>query len=318
MPAPIDVKTGRTYIVSVNTISYFPYTSNAMLSPPVNGYLSSVYSHLNVTPGSYPGSFVATNYFRDVVFEVLPDPGELIIKGLPAVNQTLQASIINDDAANGAIAYQWEISTDESTWTPISGATNKAYLPSGGDLSKFIRTRTTFSSLYDSSQKTIYSASSVRIDDLTLATSVFTSQTPAVLDQNDNVGYELGMKFQSSVPGKIWGIRYYRALNEDSIHLGKLWTAGGTLLGSQNFRAETGPGWQQEFFTTPISISAGTTYVASVNVSSRYVYTSGGLSTPITNGQLTGTGAAFNPSPESFPTTAWNSNYFVDVLFIPD
>jgi hypothetical protein len=47
------------------------------------------------------------------------------------------------------------------------------------------------------------------------------------------------------------------------MHVGHLWTSGGTLLGSVTFTNETFDGWQQALFATPISITANTTYVVS-------------------------------------------------------
>ncbi len=45
--------------------------------------------------------------------------------------------------------------------------------------------------------------------------------------------------------------------------MGDLWTASGALLASATFTNETASGWQQVNFSTPVSITAGTTYVAS-------------------------------------------------------
>ena len=46
-------------------------------------------------------------------------------------------------------------------------------------------------------------------------------------------------------------------------HIGNLWSANGTLLATGTFSGESATGWQQLTFTTPVDITAGTTYVAS-------------------------------------------------------
>jgi hypothetical protein len=45
--------------------------------------------------------------------------------------------------------------------------------------------------------------------------------------------------------------------------VGNLWSSTGTLLATATFTGETGSGWQQVNFATPVTISANTIYVAS-------------------------------------------------------
>jgi hypothetical protein len=59
----------------------------------------------------------------------------------------------------------------------------------------------------------------------------------------------------------VTGVRFYKQTGNTGTHVGRLWTATGTLLGTVTFSSETASGWQQATFTTPIPISAGTTYV---------------------------------------------------------
>ena len=62
--------------------------------------------------------------------------------------------------------------------------------------------------------------------------------------------------------GKIKGLRYYRDAANTGTHTGKLWNADGTELASLTFD-DSGTGWQSADFSSPVSITAGTTYVAS-------------------------------------------------------
>ncbi len=156
--------------------------------------------------------------------------------------------------------------------------------------------------------------------------SIFTTQTPDNPNQSDGVGaagdYELGTEFISAKAGKIDAIRYYKAPSETGSHTGKIWSSTGTLLGSVVFANETASGWQQQALTTPINIAANTTYVVSVNANSYFAVSGNAIATTITNGDLSavadGSNGVYNPTPNSFPTSSNNSNYFRDIVFTPN
>ena len=74
---------------------------------------------------------------------------------------------------------------------------------------------------------------------------------------------EVGVKFTSDVSGTVTGIRFYKASKNTGTHVGNLWTASGRKLASATFTGETASGWQQVTFSSPVSINANTTYVAS-------------------------------------------------------
>jgi len=153
--------------------------------------------------------------------------------------------------------------------------------------------------------------------------SIFKTQTPALVNQSDgpSATYELGLKFQSSVTGKITGIRFWKGSAEQTRHVGRIWSASGTLLASVTFANETASGWQVQNLATPLSINANTTYVVSVGTSNtNYVCTNNVLLSAITNGPLStvvGNNGVYGPR-GTFPTQTWQaSNYFRDVVFMP-
>lgn len=76
-------------------------------------------------------------------------------------------------------------------------------------------------------------------------------------------GTVVGVKFQSTIAGSITGIRFYQ-VSAGTGHVGALWESDGSLLDSKSFTGETGSGWQEVRFDTPVSIAANTTYIASV------------------------------------------------------
>src|SRR5262249_33045749 len=87
--------------------------------------------------------------------------------------------------------------------------------------------------------------------------------TPAIVDGGDPLPVVLGVKFQSDVAGSITGIRFYKAAANIGTHVGTLWSSTGQSLGTVTFTGETGSGWQQATFATPVAIQANTVYVAS-------------------------------------------------------
>ncbi|MEH2307074.1 N,N-dimethylformamidase beta subunit family domain-containing protein [Nostoc sp.] len=153
----------------------------------------------------------------------------------------------------------------------------------------------------------------------TTSQTVFTTQVPG-FEWSDGVSYELGMKFQSAKSGQITAIRYWKAVNETGNHIGRIWSATGSILGSVTFSNETASGWQQQDLSTPVSILANTTYVVTVSCNSYFGVTNNGLASPVVNGDLSsvadGNNAVFG-SLNSFPTNSYqNSNYFRDIVFV--
>lgn len=132
------------------------------------------------------------------------------------------------------------------------------------------------------------------------------------------------MKFRSSAAGYILGIRFYKGPKNTGTHTGKLWTKGGTLLGTVTFSGETASGWQQANFATPIAIAANTTYVVSYwSPASHYSVNNTYFTTGMTSGPLyalkdgeDGANSIYKYSSSAFPTSTWkSSNYWVDVVY---
>jgi hypothetical protein len=155
--------------------------------------------------------------------------------------------------------------------------------------------------------------------------TVFDLATPGTVDAGDGGAVNLGVKFTSDSPGKVTGIRFYKAAANIGTHVGTLWSASGEVLAQVTFSGETGTGWQQATFATPVSIKANTTYVASY-LAPKGHYSANGptLATAIDNPPLHTLGGATNGvyaygSGTKFPTESWqSSNYWVDVLFMPE
>ena len=142
-------------------------------------------------------------------------------------------------------------------------------------------------------------------------------------DATDTTAVNLGVQFQATQNGTISGIRFYKEPDNTGTHTGTLWTASGTELATGTFGNESTQGWEELDFSSPVSVTAGTTYVASyLTTTGHYAVTSGGLSSAVTNGPLTALangGVYAYGSSTTFPTNTYNgSNYWVDVVYQQD
>lgn len=142
----------------------------------------------------------------------------------------------------------------------------------------------------------------------------------------DTGSVELGVKFRSDVDGQVTGIRFYKGTGNTGTHIGNLWTAAGANLARVTFTSETATGWQEAAFATPVSITAGTTYVASYFApAGRYAgdtnYFNGkGQDNPPLHALADGVdgpnGVYVYSSVTAFPTQSFQStNYWVDIVF---
>ena len=167
----------------------------------------------------------------------------------------------------------------------------------------------------------------LRVSDPSTLSLFSATSTPSIVTDNDPKAVELGFKFQSSAAGQITGLEFYKGPQNTGTHVADLWSSTGTLLATATFANETASGWQQVNFSTPVSITAGTTYVASYHTNvGNYSADPNLFANAVTNGPLTapsssssgGNGVYAYSSSSMFPTNTFNStSYGVDVLFRP-
>src|SRR5262249_40181198 len=78
-------------------------------------------------------------------------------------------------------------------------------------------------------------------------------------------------------------------------------------------------GWEELDFSAPVSVSAGTTYLASYHTNSaHYAYTANGLGSAVASAPLTALasgGVYAYGSASTFPSNANATNYWVDVVY---
>ncbi|MGN6283976.1 MAG: DUF4082 domain-containing protein [Afipia sp.] len=335
---PVAVTAGTTYVASfhsnghyVSSAGYFSTSyTNGPLTAPASGNGVYAYGNSNLFP---TGTYGATNYWVDVMFSpanpgvnqspVAANDGGFSAGQNAILTVPVSALLVNDSDPDGDALSVTGVSngthgvatfnpqTNTITFTPDIDYTGQAsfdYAIADGRGG----TATAGVSL------TVQAASSSTV-------SLFdASSTPAMTSVADPNPVELGLKFQASSNGQITGIRFYKGAQNTGPHVADLWTADGTLLATATFVNETASGWQQVDFANPVTITAGTTYVASYHTNGNYAADPNLLANSLTNGPLTapsssssgGNGVYAYGSGSLFPTNTYNStSYGVDVLF---
>lgn len=334
---PLQITAGTTYVASYHTTGSYVATSGYFNSAHTNGALTGlagangVYSYGSGT--TFPtSSYQSSNYWVDVVFNqsttntapVAANDNGYTTYSNTALSIAAASLLANDHdadgdplsitgangAVNGTVAFNSQ--TNTVTFTPTAGYTGVASF--------------TYS-IADGHGGTSSATVSLTVNSQPGGTtsSLFSStDTPTTAAANDSSSVELGVKFIASADGQITGLTYYKSAQDTGTHVGSLWTASGQLLGQATFINETASGWQTVSFTQPISITAGTTYVASYHSNGFYSASANYFTTDHTSGALTapassvsgGNGVYAYGTGSLFPTASYNAtNYWVDVLY---
>jgi hypothetical protein len=175
---------------------------------------------------------------------------------------------------NGTVSYN--AGTQTVTFVPVSGYPSPNY---SGPAS-FTYTIT------DANGASASALVSLTVD-LPTSNLFSLSDTPANVTWNDNIPVELGVKFQTSTPGTIMGIRFYKGPQNTGTHVANLWSSTGTLLASATFTSETASGWQQVNLPNPVTLTPGATYIASYHTNGYYSADPNYFANALTSGPLT-------------------------------
>jgi hypothetical protein len=338
--SPVPVTAGTTYVASYHTnTGHYAYTVNGLSSAVTNGPLTALASggvYAYGSGNSFPSSsFNASNYWVDVVYSqtsgstpptvttVTPAAGStgnpVSVAPTATFSQTVVPSTVSftvkdSGGSNVAGTVSFNNANTVATFMPSSSlAAGTTYTATVSGVQN--SSGTPMSSPFTWSFATAAAAS--------CPCSIWNNSTPSgASDAADTSAVNLGVQFQASSSGKITGIRFYKESDNTGTHLGSLWTAGGTLLASGTFSGESASGWQELDFSSPVSITAGTTYVASYHTNTgHYAFTPNGLSSTVTNGPLTALasgGVYAYGSGNAFPSSSFNaSNYWVDMVYSP-
>ncbi len=331
-PSPVTISPNTTYIAAYHSAGgNYTGTTNYFQTATTNGSLTGladgtdgpngVYTY-SATPTFPTAGYAKSNYWVDLVF-ASSSTVALVANAGPGQTITLPTSSVtlNGSGSTGTISsYLWiqvsgpsasTINSPSTVSTTVSGLIQGTYV--------YIL------SLNGGASTSQVSINVVQANSGSTVSNIFTTQTPSTGTENDGRALELGVKFRSSVAGTINGIRFYKTTGNSGTHTGELYSSTGTRLAQAVFTGETASGWQQVLFTTPVSISANTTYVAAYFSSAgNYASSMNYFASAVVNGSLTaladGTDGAnglfsYSTTPV-FPTVGYaKTNYWVDVVF---
>jgi hypothetical protein len=351
--SPAAVTANTTYIASYYapkghySVNGAFFATAGVNNPPLDALANSVSPNGVYTYGSksvFPSSsYNASNYWVDVVFNTSIAPTVTSVS--PASGATLVATGTNVTATFNESMNASTINT--STFTLSSGGSNSVAATVSYNSSTLTATLLPTQALATS---TAYTATVVGgtsgVQDPngdTMAanyTWMFTTvpppgtcpctiwsstTTPGTVDSGDTNGVEVGVKFTASESGYITGVRFYKATTNTGTHVGNLWTTGGTLLATATFTGETASGWQQVNFSSPVAVTANTTYVASYYAPNGHYSANGAFfaTAGVNNPPLDALANTVSPngvytygSTSAFPSSSYNAtNYWVDVVF---
>jgi Domain of unknown function (DUF4082)/Cadherin-like domain len=324
---PVAITAGTTYVASYHTNGNYSASQNYFANSLTNGELTApggvnglyTYGSGSIFPTN---TYKASNYWVDVVFDgsnrpVANNDSGFVVNENGSITIAASALLANDtdtgglpisitgvsNPINGTVSYDANART--VTFVPTTGYNGTAsFTYTIGDTNGGTASASVALFVNNPSAEDLFSLSSV----------------PSVVTVNDPGSVELGVKFAASADGLITGLRFYKGPQNTGPHVADLWSSTGTLLATATFSNETASGWQQANFSSPVAITAGTTYVASYHSNGDYSTTSSYFTSPLVSGDLTapasGNGVYAYGSTSIFPTNTYNaSNYWVDVVY---
>ncbi len=334
--SPVAVTKGTTYVVSYKTsVGNYSATWDAFASTGVDSGPLHVRRSAGAYAygGGYPGSSSDANYWVDPVFtvpdtmpptvaSVRPSNGATGVESTPTVTAAFADLVRPGTAAvtvsgpAGAVpgTTSFDTATATVTWVPsvslqdgttytvsVSGARNL-----GGTAMAAAATSTFRTAGITACPCTLFSSDA----------------TPIRVDSGDSGPVTLGVKFTPSAAGNISGVRFYKSVGNTGTHVGGLWTASGTRLGTVTFTGETASGWQSATFSQPIDVQAGVTYVATYSApNGHYSIDLDAYDTAVSSGPLTAPGGAngvHRYGADAFPTDSFSSSsYWVTPVYSP-
>ncbi|MBO0884038.1 MAG: DUF4082 domain-containing protein, partial [Mycobacterium sp.] len=338
--SPVAVTANTTYVASYHTnTGHYADTGNGLASPVTNGPVTALASGGVYAYGSsnaFPSlTFNASNYWVDVVYsQSAGSTPPAVTSVTPTAGSTGNPVSVAPTAtfSQAVLPNTVSFTVVDSSNNPVPGTLS---FNSGNTVATFTPTNPlAASTTYTATVSGAQNASNIPMSSpfswsFTTGTvsqcpcSIWQNAAPSgAVDANDASAVNLGVQFQASTSGHITGIRFYKETDNTGTHIGSLWTASGTLLASGTFSGESASGWQELDFSSPVAVTAGTTYVASYHTNTgHYAYTSAGLASAVTNGPLTalaGGGVYAYGSSNAFPSNTFNNNnYWVDVVYSP-
>jgi hypothetical protein len=339
---PIAISAATTYVISYYapaghySLTDAAFSTSGSDNPPLHALANGVDGpnglYLYGASAFPTQSYNAANYWVDLVMATTPPLGYAPpVISTVAVSSSLNAATItwtSDVQSNSRVDYGTSPSTLNLSVTSPTLVTAHSLALTGLTAGTTYYYRVTSNDFAGSTTSPVSGnspASFITPASQACPCSVWPSTAaPVTVDDNDPAAVELGMKFRSDVAGNVTAIRFYKAPTNTGIHTGHLWTSTGTLLATVTFTNESASGWQQASLSSPVAISANTTYVVSYYApAGHYSGDGSGFTAAVDNPPLhaladgaDGPNGLYLYGPGGFPTASFAaSNYWVDIVF---
>jgi hypothetical protein len=153
--------------------------------------------------------------------------------------------------------------------------------------------------------------------------SIFTvSNRPATAAVSSSRTANVGVRFSTTSSGVITAVKFYRGPRQTKSYVASVWSSKSKRLAKVTFRASTTVGWQTAMLSKPVKLKAKTTYYVSyLATGGHYPITKGAFSRSVSHDGITvpKSGGRYTYSRSSKrPTHSTKTNYFVDVVFVPN
>ncbi len=342
LPSAVPVTGGTRYVVSYfapaghysgdnYTFSLRDYRAAPLAAPGrQSGVLNGVY---NVGHGFPTSSFNDSNYYVDVLYTIddTTPPAVTVLSPLPGSSSV--ATTVNPSATFAATVDPSSV-TMSLVDSANASVTGSLAFDAPSRTARFIpASPLTHGASYTMSVAAKSAAGVPMPAPATWSFTVSTTDpvpglcpcsiwndtaTPATPSAADASSVEVGVMFKADVDGQISGIRFYKGSLNVGSHTGSIWTSAGVRLATVVFSNETTTGWQTAYFTSPVNITAGATYIASYRApNGGYALTSGGLATAVDSPPLHApAGGGVYTYGSGAPLSATNTNYWVDVVYV--
>ncbi|WP_164515429.1 DUF4082 domain-containing protein [Microbacterium sp. 10M-3C3] len=337
----VPVIAGQTYTVSYTAprggyamdARYWPYTARQTTPLTVSSAVGAAAAGVFGTAGTFPtGTWNESNYYVDVVFSRADTSPVRLVAQTPAAGVSsvdpaaaITATFLRDVVASsvkltvtgpGGTAVAGTLSYDATTRTarfaPASAlAASTAYTvtPAATDASGV--------TLADGSAWTFTTRAADRAAGDCPCSLWNESRTPTIASDADADLVTLGVAFTPSVDGTVTALKFYKGAANTGTHVGALWDAAGNRLARVTFQNESTAGWQTAMLDTPVTVTAGTRYVASyLAPNGRYAVTANAFSAPYQRGPLSvAAGGSVYTYADAFPNQSSTTDYGVDLVF---
>jgi len=331
---PLAVTAGTQYVAGYYApVGHYSYQGSFFASDWVNGPLTApagtngIYSYGSDTYPTHDGG--GANYWVTPVYQagtapdttppsvttVTPVAGSGHVDGTATATATFSEDVQNvtlqltgpGGAVSGTSVY--DPSTRRATFTPAAPLAHGVTFTASA----------TATDLAGNAMASPYTWTFTTGADQVCPCTIFgTTDTPASPSVSDTgTGISLGTAFTSTVDAQATGVRFYKGAGNTGLHTGYLYNGAGTLLASVDFSNETASGWQTATFSSPVPLTAGSSYVIAYTSPTNtwsttlaqfqsQAYASPPFTVPVSGGRYSYAGG--------FPASSSTSNYWVDVV----